>query len=66
MTHDITNNIDTITNYQVVINKIIKKSIKSKITISSIIKRYDRKNIDKKVTALNENYKKFAKRIKSI
>ena len=39
--------------------KIIKKSPSSKIAISSVIKRMDRKNLDKKVTARNEKLKKF-------
>ena len=58
-TNDITNNVDTISNYQVVMEKIIKKSPSSKIAISSVIKKMDRKNLDKKVTALNEKLKKF-------
>ena len=58
-TNDITNNVDTIANYQVVINKIIKKSPQSNMAISSVIKRLDRKNIDKKVITLNEKLKKL-------
>ena len=58
-TNDITNNVDTIANYQVVINKIIKKSPQSNMAISSVIKRLDRKNIDKKVITLNERLKKL-------
>ena len=57
--YDITNNVDTISNYQVVMEKIIKKSTSSKIAISSVMKRTDRKHLDKKVTALNEKLKKF-------
>ena len=55
--------VDTISNYKVVIEKIIKKSPSSKIAISSVIKRVDRKNLDKKVTALNENLKMTTKLI---
>ena len=55
-TNDITNNVDT--NYQVVMEKIIKKSPSSKIAISSVIKRIDRKHLDE-VTALNEKLKKL-------
>ena len=58
-TNDITNNVDTIANYQAVINKIIKKSPQSNMAISSVIKRLDRKNIDKKVITLNEKLKKL-------
>ena len=65
-TNNIINNIDTVMNYQAVINKIIRKSPKTKIAISSIIKRYDRKNIVKKVTSVYEKLQKCCEKIKSI
>lgn len=56
-TNDITNNVDTIANYQSIINKIKRNSSHTKIAISSVIKRFDRRNIEKMVVELNEKLK---------
>ena len=58
-TNDITNKIDTIANYQTIINKIKKTSPHTKIAISSVITRKDKPNYDAKVTELNNKLKKF-------
>ena len=57
--NDITNNVDTISNYQVIINRIKKKTPFTKIAISSIITRKDRKNIDVNVSETNVKLKEF-------
>ena len=54
-TNDIINNVDTISNYQVVMEKIIKKSPSSKIAISSVIKRTDRKTWIRRLLRVMKN-----------
>ena len=58
-TNDITNKIDKITNCQIVVNKIKKKSPHTKIVISSLITRKDKPGYDEKVKILNAELKKF-------
>ena len=58
-TNDITNKVDTISNYQIIVNKIKKVSPHTKIVISSVITRKDKPNHDAKVTELNVKLKKF-------
>ena len=60
-TNDITNKIDTISNYQVIINRIKKKSPYTNIALSSVITRKDRKQIEKKVSDINNNLKDLCK-----
>ena len=56
-TNDIEKNFDTITNLQNVINKIKKKSSHTTVALSSVFKRLDRPEIDKKVVTLNAKLK---------
>ena len=56
-TNDIEKNFDTITNLENVINKIKKKSSHTTVAISSVFKRLDRPEIDKKVVTLNAKLK---------
>ena len=58
-TNDITNNIDTLTNLQTIINRIKKKSASTKIVFSSVIQRHDQPHIEKKVSALNNELKQL-------
>ena len=58
-TNDITNNVDTISNYQVIINRIKKKTPYTKIAISSVITRKDHKHIEKKVLDINNKLEEF-------
>ena len=60
-TNDVTNNIDTLTNLQTIINPIKKKSVSTKIVFSSVIQRHDQPNIEKKVSALNNELKQCDK-----
>lgn len=57
--NDLTNDIDTIENYQTIINRIKRKTPYTKIAISSVIKRFDHKNIEMKVVDLNMQLKKL-------
>ena len=58
-TNDITNEIDTIPNFKSIIDKIKKKSPHTKIAISSLTLRKDRKNIENKVIKLNDEIKRL-------
>ena len=58
-TKDITNGIDTINNYKQIVSTIKKKSASTKIVISSVITRKDKKNLDKQVSDLNCKLKQF-------
>ena len=58
-TNDITNNIDTLTNLQTIINRIKKKSASTKIVFSSVIQRHDQPDIEKRVSALNNELKQL-------
>ena len=53
------NKIDTITNYQTIVNKIKKKLPHIKIAISALIIRKDKPGYDEKVKILNTELKKF-------
>ena len=57
--NDITNNVDTIYNYQVIINHVKKKTSYTKIAISSIITRKDHKDIDFKISEMNIKLKEL-------
>ena len=52
-TNDITNDVESITNYKFIIDKIKRKSPHTKIAILSLTLRKDRKNIENKVVKLN-------------
>ena len=58
-TNDITNDIDTITNLQTIVNRVKKKSSHSKLIISSLVQRRDKENMENKVTKLNNELKSF-------
>ena len=58
-TNDITNEIDTITNLQTIVNRVKKKSSHSKLIISSLVQRRDKENMENKVTKLNNQLKGF-------
>ena len=58
-TNDITNEVETIPNMKSIIDKIKKKSPHTKISISSLTIRKDRKNIENKVIKLNEDIKRL-------
>ena len=52
--NDLTSDVDTINNYQAIINKIKKKSAHSKIAISSLFIRKDKPAMEQKVKSLNK------------
>ena len=52
-TNDLTNDLETIANYKYIIEKIKKKSPHTKIAISLLTLRKDRKNIEKMIIKLN-------------
>ena len=58
-TNDITRKSDTIPNLQAIVNRIKKKSSNTKIAISSLITRKDRRNIENEVVKLNNELKAF-------
>ena len=57
--NDLTNGIDTIQNMQSIINTIKRKSAHTKIAISSVFIRTDKKDMPKKVNELNAKLKMF-------
>ena len=57
--NDITNDIDTITNLQTIVNRVKKKASHSKLIISSLVQRRDKENMENKVTKLNNELKSF-------
>ena len=59
-TNDITNDVDTGKNYDKIISTIKKKHPKTKIVISNVICRFDKKEMTSKVRDLNERLKKIA------
>ena len=58
-TNDITNKVETILNLQSIVNTIKKKSANTKICISSLFVRKDKKGIEIKVSELNRQLKTF-------
>ena len=58
-TNDLTNNVDTLSNYQLIINRIKKKTPYSKIALSSIIMRKDRQDVEFKVSEMNIKLKEL-------
>ena len=54
-TNDLTNSIDTIANMKKILANVNKNSPTTKIIISTVITREDRKDMKKKVNALNES-----------
>ena len=58
-TNDITNKCDTITNLQAIVNKVKKSSANTRIAISSVISRQDKKQNEKAVVDLNLKLKLF-------
>ena len=58
-TNDLTNSIDTIANMNKILADVNKNSPTTEIIISTVITREDRKDIKKKVNALNSSLKAF-------
>ena len=56
-TNDIPKDIDTIANYKSIIDKVIKQSPQTKLAISSLIIRKDKKDYDNRVATLNNDIK---------
>ena len=57
--NDLTSEVDTISNYQGIVNKIKKQSAHTKIAISSLFTRKDKVGMEKKVMELNVRLKSF-------
>ena len=58
-TNDLTNSIDTIANMKKILADVNKNSPTTKIIVSTVITREDRKDMKKKVNALNSSLKAF-------
>ena len=57
--NDLTNEVDTITNLQTIVNRVKRKSPSTKVAISSVFIRYDGVGLDHQVDELNENIRVF-------
>ena len=57
--NDISKDIDTISNVQNIVSRIKRKSGHTKIVLSSLLVRKDKKNIEEKVRAINVELKTF-------